>query len=94
MPKLMIDLASPSTGGSTDVVAAATKQATHASSAKKDAIKSNLARAAKNSAANRVLSQSSKVSRHHGTSTAQMKGERVTLKKQMISGHFSAKLVA
>jgi len=56
MPKLMIDLASPSTGGSTDVIAGATKVPGQGqeSISKKDVFKNNLARAAKNSATNRI----------------------------------------
>ena len=56
MPKLMIDLASPSTGGSTDVIAGATKVPGRGqeSISKKDVFKNNLARAAKNSATIRI----------------------------------------
>jgi len=56
MPKLMIDLASPSTGGSTDVIAGATKVPGQGqdSISKKDVFKNNLARAAKNSATIRI----------------------------------------
>lgn len=60
MPKLMIDLASPSTGGSTDVVSGGGTTKAHAAHGQassslqayhtKDTFKNNLARAAKNSA--------------------------------------------
>jgi len=55
MPKLMIDLASPSTGGSTDLVSGTktvTGQANNAQAYhKRETFKNNLARVAKNSAA-------------------------------------------
>ena len=53
MPKLLIDLASPSTGGSTDIVSGtktATGQTATLSISAKDVFKNNLVRAAKNSA--------------------------------------------
>ena len=51
MPKLMIDLASPSTGGSTDVNAGGITKATFGlGNSTKEIFKNNLARVAKNSA--------------------------------------------
>ena len=51
MPKLMIDLASPSTGGSTDVVAGTTRHQNNSAQTTKEIFKNNLVRAAKNSSA-------------------------------------------
>ena len=80
MPKLMIDLASPSTGGSTDVISGtktATGQAGGLSISAKDVFKNNLARAAKSSAAAAQLQSNAERAVTHKKSAS--------LKKQMLN---------
>ena len=86
MPKLKIDLASPSTGGSTDIGVYATKTGGIAS---KDVFKNNLARVAKNSAAAAHLHLQQQALRQKSsgaaTATGAKKQQSVSLKKQMLN---------